>query len=313
MPRLARLLAGSFALACLACSQSSTPAAPSSVPLSTSPADFSGIWQGEYRITTCSGERDCWFRVGTTRPYVLRLTQSGLLVTGVFEAFSFVVDVNGEVAQDGSLSLSGSRPSTGGYDGRGEVRVSGVTLRLDAQNGLAGDVAYSVDPPPGINDYPGGTLSHSGVVLSAARGPLPLVSPTALAAYEGTWSGTFVVDSCVFSGWADCYPEIRDGAYPLSLDLHVDAGGLVGELVLATTHIPVTASVTSTGLAVQGATSTVVSGGASATELRQWNTTRDVYDRLSGGFEYARRYVRSAGDPNDSIYQARLAGVTRRP
>lgn len=311
--RLASLVVGLFAVACAACGQSSSPASPSPIVPTNGVADFSGIWQGQYRITTCAGERDCWARVGTTRPYVLRLTQSGSLVTGVLEAWWFTIDVGGEVTKDGTLSLSGSSAGTGGYDGMGAVRVPGFLLRLDAQQGLAGDLSYSVVPLPGNAGYDFGTVSHGGVVLNATRNALPAVSPAVLAAYEGTWAGRFVIESCSFSGWQTCYPEIRDGAYTFSLDLRVDGGALSGELVLETTRIPVTAAVSPSGLVVQGSESHVVSGGTSLTTLDRWTTSRDVYARLNGTFEYERTFVRLTGAPNSSQYQARLVGVTRRP
>lgn len=298
------------ALVCAACGQSSPPASPSPVVSTASFADFSGIWQGQYQITTCSGERVCWTRVGTTRPYVLRLTQSGSLVTGVLEAWSFTIDVGGEVTKEGVLTLSGSRAGTGGPEGMGEVHVPGFVLRLDPQRGLAGDLSYNVVP---AYESGFGVLTHTGVVLSATHGRLEAVGPTALAAYEGTWSGTFVTESCTPSGSAYCAPELPEGAYRLNMDLHVDGGVLTGELVLEQTAVPVTASVTATGLVVEGSASRAVSGGTDVTQISRWSASRDIYARLNGTFEYERAYVRPAATSRSSHYRARLVGVTRRP
>ncbi len=253
------------------CGQASSPSpsSPSSVPQTASPPIFAGIWQGQYKITTCEGERDCWFRVGSTRPYVLRLSQAGATITGIVEAMSFVVDVTGEVTNDGQVTLTGSRPATSGWDGMSAVAVSLTGLRLDDGNGLAGEFWYTLDHTGDEWPYP--HLAHGATILGGTRGPLPVRSPAALAAYEGVWAGTYVIESCQFEGWASCWPETLDGAYTLALELRVNGDALEGELTLpGGTRAPVTATVSLSGIG------TSRSGVARRERRHKFHEHRDV-------------------------------------
>lgn len=275
--------------------------------------DFSGLWQGHYTITECNGERDCWFRVGSTRPYLLRLRQNGAAVTGVLEAWWFAADVSGEVKTDGTLTLVGFLPGTSGRDGIGAVHVNQFSAHLDARQGLTGAIAYSVEPRPATESGSLGVVTHTGVVTGGTRDALSDISPLALAAYEGTWTGMYAVESCSFSGWRDCYPEVAGGAYTFTLALRVNGDSLTGDLQLPSARIPVSARITEAGLAVTGFEEHVVSGGTSVIDVLRWSTIRDAYARLNGTFDYDARFLRSSGDPYSSHYAARLMGVTLRP
>ena len=70
-------------VALVACGRSpSGPTTSEPVPV-TQAADFSGLWTGSFRLTGCDGDRHCFLLKGTTRPYSLRLQQSGSRVQGL--------------------------------------------------------------------------------------------------------------------------------------------------------------------------------------------------------------------------------------
>ena len=105
---------------------------PTAVPTSPSPpggattaptpavSNFAGVWQGEYRVTACSGERHCALSIGTARPFTLRLDQSGATVIGVFTG-DVDADVTGTVSASGELVLSGGANAVSRYDSNVEI------------------------------------------------------------------------------------------------------------------------------------------------------------------------------------------------
>ena len=109
-------------------------------------AQFGGVWQGEYRLTTCTGERHCGLFIGATRPFLLRLEQSGAAVAGVL-AGDVTVDVAGTVARSGDLSLNGTSSSASPLDAAGQVELRRFELRRDG-DGLSGMLEYAVTYTP---------------------------------------------------------------------------------------------------------------------------------------------------------------------
>src|SRR5262249_48877079 len=115
---------------------------------------FAGVWQGQYRITDCTGDRHCSEFIGDLRTFVLRLMQSGQSLTGVLvlrqqltdNAYyhgDLTINVAGSVASDGSLTLTGSKPSATPFDKSGDVDVQRMVVKPSASSGLSGTLGYS--------------------------------------------------------------------------------------------------------------------------------------------------------------------------
>ena len=102
-----RLSVALILLAAVGCGGSSSPPASPS-PSTASPialTDFSGLWTGTYTFTTCTGERHCDLRIGTSQDFGLRLEQAGSRVHGLFTWSDFAAEISGDVRDDDVFHL----------------------------------------------------------------------------------------------------------------------------------------------------------------------------------------------------------------
>jgi hypothetical protein len=138
------------------------------------PAHFDGVWQIEYRITSCSGWRHCVLRVGKTQTILLTLSQTGKNVAGVITPIvgvggGFHVDVNGTVNDAGEMTLAGSRQLSVGWDYPLEFGLTQFEARQMRQGGMTGTFAYTERGEP-QGDFFGNALTTAEIV-NAVREP----------------------------------------------------------------------------------------------------------------------------------------------
>jgi hypothetical protein len=273
----------------------------------TPPADFSGVWRGEYRVASCSGERHCELQIGTAQPFILRVAQIHAEIKAVLEIPGwFAVDIHGTVTKDGAVSLSGqaSAPTQEGTD----VDVKHVELALDPAGQLTGTLAYHTATH---RTYSEGTFesNREGRIESARRTSL---DNNSRADYTGLWRGWYVVRACTQVGWAACYPDEAGEVLSFELQLSQRDTEVSGELQLASRRVPVTGRVGKDGLTLTGLRTEAVSGGQHHTRLLQFSASDDGFERLPGTFQFSEEFVDDAGPVRSSSYHAETWQVTRR-
>jgi hypothetical protein len=273
MKRLLYLAVVAIAIACN--STPRTPAAPDVLsPPITALSPFSGVWTGDYRITSTTG---AGHRPGTVRPFTLRLEQTRALLRGNFQTDSVLIDVTGTMDGSGFISLEGSAPGLGRGDFVGAATLVRFRARVDPASGLAGDFEYRLDRT--AETRLGFTTVYTGDIATAQRTKLP--PPT----FDGTWSGSFVVRECSKS----CLPPhvSETGAFRLELR---DNGGSVAGLIWVRSFtqpgLPVSGHVEGDRLVLESAV------GDGAFRILEWATERDRFGRMSGSFVYEERGIR---------------------
>src|SRR5262245_46295785 len=120
-----------------------TPVAPT--PTLPAITNYAGSWHGNFLVTQCEGRRHCFSSTGQQSPFSLLLQQTGVRVEGVFQAEGFVIPVEGEVAADGGLALTGRRASPGGY--LPAVELTRFTARRSNSAGLVAELGYRLQYP----------------------------------------------------------------------------------------------------------------------------------------------------------------------
>lgn len=281
-----------------------SPTDPDSVV--SPPAQISGWWEGEYRLTECRGERHCVLLIGKTYPFQLRLEQTGASFRGVFSAVG-TVDVSGTAAQTGEVLLTGTAPAASSLDALGRIDLKQLVVGADpSASGLVG--SFSLENYPAANPESEPVVFRSGAIVSAVRR-----APTVPGSVIGRWSGQYVVRECIPVVWLQCWPDALDQVLPFDLSL-VESGpeGLLGELVLRSSRIPVHGQVSGSALIVEGALTESVSGGTTIVRLAGWTSTADEFGRLRGRFEYVNEYHPSQGQVHFTSYVAELWNVLYR-
>jgi len=255
------------------------PPAPSP---SGSVVDFTGIWQGQYRVTACTGNRHCPAFIGMTRSFLLRLTQTGTYVTGVLSG-DVTVNVAGPVAADGTLRTTSLKPAASQLDPAGEVEVQRFVIRLSPDTGLAGTLEYETRFTPSQN-FETLRTTRAGEILSATRlASEPIASR---APFQGHWVGRYAVRSCTASGGGpSCTGEGR--TQPFDLTLTQSGAAVSGALSpLSGRSAPVSGNASSNTLTLQGSTTTPLSGGFDIVSVTAWSTTTDGVGQMLGSFTY---------------------------
>jgi hypothetical protein len=275
-------------LALAACSRTpsspSTPAAPPPVPVAL--ADFSGLWAGAFRLTSCTGERHCFILIGTQRPFTMRLRQTGAQVRGLFTASGYTADVSGAVLKDGSVELTGSGPAASAQDG--SIRVPGVSLRLTPDRELAGTIGYETTPNPYGAEF-ALPASAAGDIVSATRTDLQIFAATV----DGLWRGRSVIRSCVPTG-TYCYPNQKDEVVEVQLSLGRSGDAVSGTFRSGSLSVPVVGRIAGTSITLSGESSSASSGGSSSMRLTSWTGSIDEFGRMTGTFQYEYRYPAAA-------------------
>ena len=198
-----RLCVALILLAAVGCGGSSSPPASPS-PSTASPialTDFSGLWTGTYTFTTCTGERHCDLRIGTSQDFGLRLEQAGSRVHGLFTWSDFAAEISGDVRDDGSVTLSGEAPKASEKDWG--MTVSRIALRLSPERALQGTIAYQTHPGLNLAEF-AGSMAAEGQIGSTRREDLRAF----VATVDGTWNGRFAIRGCTPPGGAPfCNPH----------------------------------------------------------------------------------------------------------
>jgi hypothetical protein len=257
-------------------------------------ADFAGVWQGEIRVTACSGDRHCSVFIGANRPFVLRLAQAGSSATGVLTigtppmppgAADITVNLAGVVASDGTVTLSGAKPAASSLDSAGDVEVQRFVVRRSAQTGLSGTLDYVIRYTPSQN-FETLMTTRSAEIASATRiASEPFPSSLSM---QGHWVGMYVVRACTVSGWPSCIAYFPDRTYAFDLMLMQTGGTVSGSLNIGGGAIPVNGTVSSNMLTLQGSATFQGSGGFDVVSLISWATTTTAVGEMQGSFSYVR-------------------------
>jgi hypothetical protein len=293
-PLVMALVALSVSLACGGHSP-----APSPSPGSPR-ADFTGAWHGEYRVTTCTGGRNCFAQVGSDRPYVLALAQVGAEVSGVFMSDGAVVDVRGNVGADDQLRLQAAPPSVV-TDVSAFTRFE-ATLTVEAAE-LRGVLEFTIGAPF-FGSLPPTAYTRGGDIRSSVRDAL-----TPITSYAGQWRGEYIVRACTPVGWPDCHWAQPGASYVIELALSQSGDTVTGTAVLSSKTIPVIGVVSAGSLTLTGELTTAISGGTSQTRIVSWTSRRDVVGRLFGQFHASDETVGLSPAPMSMTYDAELVGV----
>ena len=272
---------------CLLVACSKAPQAPTSPPPSTAPvalAQFSGLWSGAFRIATCEGERHCVLFRGSSRPFELRLKQSGASVRGVFNGNQSITDVTGTVLNDGTLTLSGADP--GASSGGGGVTAR-VELRFSPEGALQGTVWYETRPLAQNAEF-SSTVVLGGDVISAERSDLA----SFVTDVTGAWTGSFVVRTCMPRG-IYCHP-LRDQEVELvEMTLSASGSAITGTCTVggSAMRIPLSGTVSGSTIRLSGEiTVPPAGGGPLLLRVSDWAGTIDEFGRMKGSFTYEFAY-----------------------
>ena len=86
--------------------------------------------------------------VGGTREFSVRLQQTGTHLRGLFMQASDVVEIEGDIAADGTAALSGVEPPASAKDG--SASITGMKLGLSPDTGLQGSFVYETRTSPPV-------------------------------------------------------------------------------------------------------------------------------------------------------------------
>lgn len=239
--------------------------------------DFTGAWQGQYRVTACTGERNCVHTIGAVQDFALRLVQQGRSVEGVFSSVGTTIDVVGQVEETDVLTLRAVKnPSAGDYETESFTSLD-ATLHGSA---LTGRIEYTSGYRLSVS-YPVMATTRTVDVISAQKGVL---SPA--FSFDGSWRGDYVVISCsTNSGW-QC--ESKDSGESVTTELVFDQAGstVTGSIRLNSYTVPLTGAITDGKLSLAGELDTVISGGHTVYRVVNWTATRDAVGRMQGTFDW---------------------------
>lgn len=259
---------------------------------------FTGIWQGQYRITECAGDRHCGAFIGGLRSFVLRLQQTGGSVTGVvvlvhepvdnaYYQGDLTVNVTGDVAPDGGVTVRGRKPALSPSDASGDVDVESFTLKPSTSE-TTGMLAYVSRYVPLQN--PETSLKRvAGIIVNATRATSMPVDVT--APFQGHWSGRIVMRTCTEPELLLCRTG-ADAFRSFDLTLMQSASMVSGTL----DQLPVTGTVSGQTLTVQGSSAPLqVGGGFVVTRVVNWSTTIDNLGRMQGLYTYVYDFNATSG------------------
>jgi hypothetical protein len=250
-------------------------ASPASPKAESTP--FEGVWQIEYRITSCNGWRHCVFRVGKTQKILLTLSQTGMNVTGVISG-GFYVDVTGTVSEAGEMTLTGFTPARSSLDH--EVELTQFKAHQMPQAGMTGALAF-VERGTAQGDFAGSSVTTAEIISAVRHEYVLPPNPT----FEGTWTGNFVITSCTYVGWIFCSPP-EGSIRPFKLTFTQTGTRVEGTLNLSPDELAVVGTVSGNSVSLQGSGESLISGGTEKFRLTAWSASRDIVGRLSGTFTY---------------------------
>ena len=268
---------------CLTAACGRSPSGPSSAPPASTPvvaaAQFGGLWNATFRVTTCSGDRHCFAYTGTTRTFSLRLQQSGSRVDGLFTIGSVATDVSGTVRDDGLLLLEGTDPPASDRDGSVSAKLE---LRTSGPGTLSGAVTYETSPSLENAEY-FRPAAYGGSIEHATSSELSAFS----SSVSGSWRGDAVVRGCTpAAGSRYCYPFLDSESTSILLTLSDAGGDITGTLRLGSAVVPVSGTLSGSLLTLRGEHRTASSGGLVLHRISDWTTRVDGFGRIKGSFRY---------------------------
>ena len=266
--------------------------------------DFTGAWQGSYRISECTGERHCVLQIGQVQPFSLRLRQQGRTVDGVFATTSDTIDVAGEVEDRDTLVLHAVPPSTSADPVADALTAFDATLHGAV---IAGQIAFTVGYRLAPS-FPPVAYTRGGDVVSASRGTL---SPQ--ASFNGTWRGEHVVQACTPTGWLECHTLVPGTAYPIEVTLSQQGVGVSGSVLLGSYTVPVSGTVSGGTVSLTGSLDAAVSGGHVITRIVSWSATRDAVGRMRGALAFVEETRLGALPPQTMAANSTLNDVLQIP
>lgn len=172
------------------------PSAPQAAPLPS----FTGIWETEYRVLSCGGNRP-WHcpATGSLVPLTLRLEEIGDTVSGyILEQPRGMSPVSGRISNR-TANLQG-----------GTVRVTFLQATLEAREmslyhapdgGMVGSLNLIYETHSIYLDIRG------EIVTTLRHSPLPNITD-----YSGTWRGSYIGRSCVSDSRPSCRARQSVGA-----------------------------------------------------------------------------------------------------
>jgi hypothetical protein len=196
-----------LALATLSCTREAQRSQPTG-PGQTPPRSFSGVWETEYSVASCSSGRP-WHcpAAGSVAHLTLRLEDSGDSISG------FIVDQRGQSPVSGRTA--GSTASLQGRTLPGhsdepviEVRDMLLTLRSDSTL-VGGFELHSTDSLLFM-------VVRGEIFRTTSHSSLPDISD-----YSGTWRGGYVVQRCVRNSSNPCGGRDSEGLFE-TLELVID-------------------------------------------------------------------------------------------
>jgi hypothetical protein len=283
-----------------ACSSDTTTA-----PSMRSPS-YSGAWQGQYRITTCSAMRHCGMFIGQTTNVFLRLLQTGSAVVGVLRTNRATIDVTGTISPAGDLTMSGVTPPP--VPGGVQTQLTRGMFRVSSSSQLTGSFEYVLSGVTPDTEYFSTTVSEGGELVTVIR---TAGSSVDTGSFAGSWQGQFIVRSCTPTGWIACYPKANGSQSSFNLTL-VQNGSTVSGTIEPPTFpngVPVMGTVASNTMILTGSASTHVSGGTSSVRVTGFSATRDELGRMSGSFAYVDDVLFDTGSLYSTSYEALLTSV----
>jgi hypothetical protein len=261
-----------------AASCSGSPINPTPPPPTHEPpapgASLIGVWEVQYRVTTCQGYRGCGPSMGQIRRGSLRLAAAGSTFQGVFTiGVRDAIDIAGPMIEDGDAVLKGFRPAALPTDD--EVEITRLRVQKSG-TGLSGDLDYTVRGPANAAFW--GLARITAEIVSAER---TRKSSELDANFTGTWEGYFVVRDCAFVGWDWCYPHNPEQVHWFTLKL-TQTGSHVAGTMVAPLDIPVTGIVSAGVLELRGSET----DSDRSVRITSWSTRRDPFGRMSGTFGF---------------------------
>jgi hypothetical protein len=238
---------------------SPSPVSPTPVAAIPQIANYGGAWQVTYHVDSCIG-RYCFTRISKDATLELRLVQLGDTVSGLMIAAGGNGDVEGRVAPDGTLTLTGVTPRPIPLLSWSTFDLKRFEVKPDPERGLTGTVSYEARLD---GDYSGYSTGANGPVISAER--LSMLSQS----FAGVWSGAYQTTSCVPGPF--CFIDSW-GDVELALDEH--GGAISGTIKAPGLMAPMTG-------AAQGLTAELSPDGSSGHAGRV-SLSRDVLGRLTG-------------------------------
>jgi len=259
---------------------SSVPSSPSPGPSSAAATDFTGLWTGSYKVTSCGGQRHCDLAVGTLRDFGLRLGQTGSRVRGLFTQMGFAAEISGDLRVDGSVVLSGEARRASQKDSG--MTVSRIVLRMSGDRTLQGSVAYEIQPGVLFEEF-AGAPSGEGEIATVRRDDLRAFVETV----DGKWSGRFAIRGCTPPGGARfCNPHEDQEAPAFELTLARSGDSLSGTFVDGPRRVPVTGRIAGNSISLAGESDTAESGAGTRLRITGLNGSIDSLGRLNGTFVY---------------------------